>query len=87
MAANELRVIEAREWVRNGRVLVKRTGDEIQIPACGLSVEEQAAVCYVLLSALQDRCGIAPFAVQTQHVESVLDCLSSISEFPGINQD
>jgi hypothetical protein len=84
--SNAIEVMESRKWVRNGRVLVELTGDTVQIPAMSLAVEEQAAVCFVLLSRLCDRCGIAPFAVGPAEVEHVLDSLSSIAEFPSLNQ-
>lgn len=82
---NQITVVESREWVRNGRTLLKISGNKVEIPAMGLCDEEQAAVCFVLLTRLQDRLGIAPFACDGLAIEKVADALSSIAEFPEQN--
>jgi hypothetical protein len=83
---NAIEVCESREWRRNGRTLVKLIGDSIEIPALKLDLDEQSAVCFVLLSRLSERIGMAPFAVDATEVEHVLDALSSVAEFPGVNR-
>jgi hypothetical protein len=73
-------------WTRDRRVLVEQTGNRIEIKACEVSEEDQAAICYVLLSGLAERCGIAPFAITESQLSVVEDCLASIAEFPDINR-
>lgn len=79
-----IEVETAKCWSRGGRRLVEQTDRAIVIRACEINVPDQAAVCYILLNALTDRCGIAPFSVAKEEIEHVLDSLSSIAEFPSI---
>jgi hypothetical protein len=85
MLNTNVSILNCKRWVRSTKVLVEQSGDTITLYPCAINADEQAAICYVLLDLLSERLGMAPFAVDISEVEHVLDCLSSIAEFPEAN--
>lgn len=86
LAQHTIVVKNCREWVRGSRVLVKQSGDIIEIAAAQVGLEDRAAIAYILIDLLQEDIKRSPLAVSDHQIQYMLDSLSAIAEFPNVNQ-
>lgn len=84
---NALSTVPARIF-RHGALTIGRVENgEVFISEHFLSTRaRQAALAYHLVNLLMEEIQRAPLPASLEVVESILDSLSSIAEFPGVNR-
>lgn len=79
---------ESCEMLKLGdRVLAKSDGQKVDLVAALINKEEQAAICFWLLGRLEIEIAKAPLSMLPSAVSAMRDTLSTIAEYPGLNQE
>lgn len=86
-AANSLRESSLREFRYRSQIVATEQDGSFYVAVPILdSPEEQAALCFFLLGQVSEALLRAPLACDELAISAVRDSLSSLAEFPGVNQ-